>query len=255
MTTGVFLQLGKSYAQSAQNAFYFIRQVHWLWKPVVLLVAALYSVILLPLGLVFSLLVVLDWLGFIVDSIRDKLLDMMDTQSWAVDDSLAEFLLRPVALVLLAPLFLLSILIPKVSSAAMTDSPIGQPSSLAGNTGEGSFRRVNAIMWRAAGRLFTYTANAPLLLKPFAALVAVVYSLVLILVGAIFGLLIPLDWVSQLIESIRQGIVRFVDNQQYKIRYSAGGFVFVPMLLIVLAPLFLATLLIPKFTSQLDGNT
>jgi hypothetical protein len=198
MNAGVFSSLSKSYLSSSKNAFYFVGQTHWLLKPFALVGAALYALVLVPVGVIFALLIVFDWFGRITDTIRKTILNWMDTQSWAVDDSFFSFLLRPVVLVLLAPLFLLSVFIPKLSSHALVDMAVNEASDIM--SGAGSFKRINEIIWRAAHRLFVYVANAPLLLKPVVAVGAIVYSVVLIAVGAVFALLIPLDWVSRLID-------------------------------------------------------
>jgi hypothetical protein len=53
---------------------------------------------------------------------------------------------------------------------------------------------------------------------------------------------------------MRQSVVRFVDGQQYKIRYSLGAFLFTPLLLVALSPLFLAIIFVPKFSTGIDAE-
>lgn len=250
MSDGVFLSLSKSYLMSAKNTFYYLGNAPFLLKPIALIIAVLYAIVLIPVGAVFGALIVFDWVGGVTDSIRKALLELMDKQSWSVDNSLMSFLLRPILLVLIAPLFLLSVFIPKLSSNALVNMAANEVSDIV--SGAGAFKRINEIIWRAAHRLFVYVSNAPLLLKPLAAIVAVIYSIVLIVVGAVFFILIPLDWVSRIIESARQWVVRFANEQQQKIRYSGGSFLFAPLLLVILAPVFLAIILVPKFTTNID---
>ncbi len=250
MSDGIFLSLSKSYLSSAKNTYYFISTVTWILKPFALIIALLYSIILVPVGLVFGILIVFDWVGKITDTIRRSILNTMDKQSWAVDNSFFSFLFRPILLVLIAPLFIISVFIPKLSSNALVNMSVNEASDVV--SGAGAFSRINKIIWGAANRLFRYVANAPLLLKPITAIIAIVYSIVLIIVGALFLILIPLDWISRLIEKTRQGIVRFADNQQNNIRDQTSSFLFVPLLLVVLAPLFLIIILVPKFTTGID---
>lgn len=250
MSDGVFLSLSKSYFMSAKNAFYYVGQAALLLKPFALVVALLYAFVLVPVGGVFAALVIFDWISGITNTIRKLLIQLMDEQSWSVDNSLISFLLRPILLVAIAPLFLMSVFIPKLSSNALVNMAANEVSSIV--SGAGAFKRINEIIWRAAHRLFIYVSNAVLLLKPIAAIIAVFYSIILIIVGAIFIIFIPLDWLSRLIESIRQGIVRYANWQQQKIRYSASAFLFSPLLLIILSPIFLAVILIPKFTTNID---
>jgi hypothetical protein len=59
-----------------------------------------------------------------------------------------------------------------------------------------------------------------------------------------------LDWLSGLVEYTRQKIARIAYKLQDSVHKSFGGFIFISPLLIVLAPLFLVLLIIPKITSQ-----
>ena len=253
MNIGIFSSLSRSYLQAIKNSFYFIGSTHFLLKPVALIIASSYAVILLPIACIFGLLIIFDWIGGLTDKIRNLLLTLMDKQSWNVDNSFFSFLLRPILLVLIAPLFLISLFIPKLSSNALVNLSVNEVSNIV--SGVGAFKRINQIIWRTAHRLFSYVANAQLLLKPIVAIIAIPYSVILIIVGALFALLIPLDFLSRLVESIRQGIIRLANKQQEKIRYKSSAFLFAPLLLIALSPIFLAVILIPKFTSNFDTDT
>jgi len=249
MNNGVFSSLSQSYFQASKNVYYYVSHSHWLLKPITFLLAIIFSFILLPVGLVFWVLIFLDHLGSTTDGIRKSIINSMDNHSWRISDSFMSFLFRPIALVLTAPFFILSLAIPKVSSDAMLNVAADELSEII--SGAGAFKRLNGIIWNAANRLFVYVGNAPLLLKPIAAVIAIIYSLILIILGALFMLLIPLDWISQIIENIRQGVVRFVDTKKENIKYDGSAFLFTPTILVILSPLFLAAILIPKFATQI----
>ena len=250
MGTGIFSNLGRSYFRASNNAFYYVGQSHLLTKPFALVLALVYSLFLIPTGVVFYALIILDWLGNITDAIRKFILNAMDNHSWRVDDNFFSFIFRPLVLAVLSPLFLISVFIPKVSSHAMGDFVMNELSDV--TSGAGAFKQINEIIWRAAKKLFQYVSKAPLLVMPVAAVIAILYSVVLIVIGLIFAVLVPLDWLSHLIESMRQGIARFADGQQGGIRYSGTSFLFSPILMVVLAPLILFVLIIPKFSTGLD---
>jgi len=250
MSLGVFSAIGQSYIKAAGSGFYYLRHAPLILKPFVLIIALFYAVILLTIGFVFYALTLLDWLGSITDSIRKFFINLIEQNSWKVDRSLFSFIFRPIFIMILSPLFLLSLFIPKLSSNAAINFATNE--ALGVFNGMGAFRQINQIIWGAAKRLFQYVANTFLLFMPVAAIIAIFYSMILIFIGIIFALLIPLDWLSQLVENIRQSIVRFTQNQQQKIRYHLGAFLFIPMVLAFLAPLFLIILLVPKFTSQFD---
>ncbi len=250
MSIGIFSYIGTSYVKAAKNTFYFTKHAPFLLKPFALAFALFYSVILLIISLFFYALIILDWLGNLTDTLRKGLLNAIDRQSRKINNGILSFILSPIIIVLLSPLFLLSVFIPKVSSNPIENFAVNEISDIF--SGAGAFKRINKIIWGAAKRLFRYVGNANLILMPILSVIAILYSIVLIAVGSIFAILIPLDWISYLIESIRQGIVSFTNNQQQKIRYSGSSFLIAPVLLAVLAPLFLLLLIIPKFTTQLD---
>lgn len=252
MSQGIFSSLSQAYFTSAKNSFYYATHTRFIIKPFALIIALCYAVVLIPVGTIFALLIILDWVGKTTDAIRRFFLELMDKQSWSVDNSFFSFLFRPIILVVLAPLFLLSVFIPKLSSNSMVHLAVNELSDIM--SGAGAFKQINQIIYRAANRLFVYVSSAPLLMKPFVAVIAIIYSVVLIVVGAVFILLIPLDWLSRLIEGMRQGVVRFVDSKQWDIRYRGSAFLFTPALLIVLAPVFLMIILIPKFTTNVDAE-
>jgi len=248
MSNGVFSSLSQSYFQAGKNVFYFVGNSSWVMKPFAFILALGFNVILLPVGVIFALFIILDHLGGFIDSIRKAIVNSMDNHSWKVDDSLLSFIFRPIIVVAISPLFIISLIIPKISSDAMIN--VGEDELKDIISGSGAFKRLNGIIWNTIHRLFVYVRNTSILLKPISAVIALGYAIVLAILGTLFIFLIPLDWISQLVESIRQSIVRFVDNKQARIRYNTGAFLFTPIILVLLAPLFLIAILIPKFSSS-----
>lgn len=250
MNAGIFSTVGQSYFNALDSISYYWKREHWLLKPLLFPIACVYSFILLIIAVIFYAGIVFDWLGKLTDWIRQSLLNAMKNQSCRINDSLSAFLFRPVWLLLLSPLLLGSLLFPKLSSDT--------PDSFGGDAGDffegdGAFKTVNGVFLQGAERLFDYVADTHLLLKPLTAAVAIVYSLILMAVGFGFALLIPLDWLSRLVESIRRWIARTAYQLQKRISQSFAHFLFVPPLLIGLAPLFMVLLIIPKITSQLPA--
>jgi hypothetical protein len=244
METGVFSSIGKSYIQAAKNVFVYLGKAHFTIKPIILIPTFLYGILLFPIGIIFYLFIVLDWFGKITDKIRYFFINAIEKNSYKIDNSFFSFLLRPIVMVILIPLFLLTLCIPKLSSSVDVDM-----TGIA--DAAGTFKQIQQISWRSAKNLFSYVSNAPLLMMPILAIVAIIYSLVLISIGLIFSLLIPLDWISRLIEIMREGIASFSHHQQQQIRDSFGSFLFSPLLLIMLAPVFFILLIIPKFSGEI----
>jgi len=247
---GVFTKLSKSYFLSAKSLFSYVKKTLFLFKPIVLIISLLYSTILIPIGIIFGGLILFDWLSSITDKIRYFIIKLMETQSLLITNSFLSFILRPILLVLIAPFFILSVFIPKLSNNVGGDLAQNELSDV--TSGVGSFKRINQIIWRAASNLFIYVSNSALILKPIAGIVAIIYSIILIIVGAAFFILIPLDFISRIIENIRNKIVKFSSYMQQKINKNMMTFLFIPIFLVLFAPLFLAIILIPKFTTNID---
>ncbi len=250
MNAGIFSAVGQAYFNALDSISYYWAREHWLLKPVLFPVACVYSLVLLLISVIFYAGIVFDWLAKLTDWLREYLLNAMKNQSYRIDESLSAFLFRPVWLLLLSPLLLGSLLFPKLSSDTL-DGFGGDVGDFF--DGDGAFKTVKGIFLQGAGRLFDFVADTHLLLKPLTAAVAIVYSLILMAVGFGFALLIPLDWLSRVVETIRQWIARTAYQLQRRISQSFAHFLLVPPLLIGLAPLFMLLLIIPKITSQLPA--
>jgi len=242
MKEGVFSTLSLSYFNAIKNSFYYVGHTHWLLKPFVLPIALGYILILVPCGLIFGVFIVFDWLSNMTDKIRNFFLKFMENQSHYVNNSLFEFLIRPLLLLLTLPLFLLSLILPKFSSNIVVNMAIDEILI----DGAGTFKKINKILWRTANRLFLYVTQVFLFLKPVVAIVAVFYSLVLIVTGIVFLILVPLDWLSKLVERTRVLIVRFVQKREENIKYELNSF--------IIAGCFCTFVLINYFGSEIYYN-
>lgn len=248
MSVGIFSSIGHSYLKAAKNVFSYLGYASFILKPVALIIALFYASFLCVIGILFYSLIILDWLGQLTSGIRNFFMNALESNSYQVNNSLLAFLIRPIFIVILAPIFLLTLCIPKFSSEVELD--LYDITHVIG-----SFKRIQQVFWQAAKRLFDYVSNSFILLMPFVAIIAILYSLVLITIGLFFFLLIPLDWISRLIENIRSWITHFCHHQQQKIVYSFGNFLFAPILLIILSPIFIALLIIPKFSGELASHS
>lgn len=92
MSAGIFSEIGKLYMQAAGNGFYFTGNRSWLGKPFWFLIAIAYGFVLLIVSLIFYLLIVLDWLGNITDTIRKSLLKIIDSNTYKIQNSFFLFI-------------------------------------------------------------------------------------------------------------------------------------------------------------------
>ena len=250
MVSGTFSSIGDSYAKAIGSLFYHAMHATFIFKIPFLILSVIYSIFLIFISIVFYLLIVIDWLSNIINSVRIVLLNIMENNSCSIDNNLLSFVIRPVVMVLLSPIFFASLFIPKLSGNSISDVLLNESKGVA--NGMGVFGKIRGVLWGSIGRLFRYVSSSSVLFFPITLPIAIIYSVVLFALGLFFMLLVPLDWLSSLVDSVRVGIVRYVDNSQNSIRYSTPSFLFKPIFLSVLAPVFLALLLIPKLTSQIN---
>ena len=173
----------------------------------------------------------------------------MKNHSYLIDHSLKDFILRPLWVIFIAPFFILSLIVPKISSESIVNMATEEVKD---NLNErGGFRKVNGIIWMAFRNLYLYIINTPFYLMPIVTLVGMSYAIIFMVLGTIFTLLMPLDWISSVVETIRQWIVKFVNKRQENIKYNIKSFLFTPIVLAFLTPIFLLVIFIPKITSQI----
>jgi len=247
---GLFLRLSKLYLLSAKNSFYYVGQISLLLRPALFVVAIFYAIVLSFISLIFSVLTILDLITFATDSIRKTIINFMDNQCLSIDNSFISFIFSPIVLVLVAPIFIASLFLPRPSSNDLLD--IAENKILDAVSGHGVFKRINEIIWSAAHNLFDYVPKVCLFLKPIVAIVAIVYSIILIIIGTIFFIFVPLDWLNNFFKRVMHALVNFAYVQHDKIMHNTGAFLFSPIILILLFPILLTIVFIPKFTAYFE---
>ena len=94
MNDVVFASLAKSYFQAGKNLFYYVDSSDWMVKPFTFILALLFNIILIPVGLVFWFLIIFDYLGGLVDNIRRYIIVSIDNHSWRISNSFLSFIFR-----------------------------------------------------------------------------------------------------------------------------------------------------------------
>lgn len=246
MEDRIFKGLTAAYLGAIENAFEYCNDSFWLIRPILWLFALIYSACFLIVGIVFGILIILDFLGDVTDGLRETVAEWMEGVSRDIDDSLWTFLFFPIWLMILAPLFFLTLFIPKLSSDmdSLDDHEGLTDIIFAG----GAFGKAGLILFKSSGRLFEYLPYANLLTWLPCLLIAVVYSLVFIVLSLCFFLLWPLDWISGLLDILRLMIIGIAEWLSESIEENFLGFFLSSFFLIVLAPVFLLLLFIPKLS-------
>jgi hypothetical protein len=253
---GMFSSLSKVYTDSSTNAFEYAKNSFILFTPFLYLVAITYSFILFPISIVFSFLTLLDDYTRAVESLRRAIINSMSRLSYGIQNNLFSFLFKPLIFILHIPFFFISLMIPRVSGFDIASSVVTADIPTPTQTPLGAIKKLVKTVWRANSSLYGYDFRGSfILIRPITMILTLLYSIIFIIIALLITMLIPLDWISKLIDGIRFGVVRYADSNKDKIKNGLFSFLFIPALLITLAPLFALVIVIPKISSSFNGDS
>lgn len=250
MSDGIFDGLRRAYWDAADGGFSYCRGKFILLRPFLFVIALVYYVALLLVGGCFGVMTLLDWLSEIVDDIRRYFFGVIRRNCLGAGSSFFGLVFNPIFAVLALPLLVASLAIPKLSGSVGDIGDLTVIDALSQQLG--TFRQLASSYLAGVRAMFGYARHANLLLRPFAYLIAAVHALPFALCAAAVFLLIPLDWVSRVGEALRLYCLRISDALQAGIRHRFLGFIFNPALMLVLAPVLLLTVLVPKLSTNFD---
>lgn len=247
MNIGLFESLSNHYFTAGQRAYDYAGRLHWLFKIIFYPLALFIQIGMMAGGVFFRLFIVFDWISNFVNGLRRSVLNTLQNLQHNIPHSFWAFIINPILIVMLAPVFFVCAILPKFSS-----SMPGAVGDAMDEFSSGAFGAMNRVSWGSANNLFNYVANAPLLLKPITGIIAIFSSIILIVTGAAFFVLIILDKISGLIEKMRVGLVNWVHSVAQSGGRSFFHFFASPMLMAALVPVLVIVLIIPKFSSGMD---
>lgn len=118
---------------------------------------------------------------------------------------------------------------------------------------KGIFEAISGNYFLAGSQAFSYLGKRSILLKLiFFPIVCFIY----ILMGAggiFFRLFIVFDWLSAIVDSLRNSVLNKMKNLKENISTSFIAFIINPFLIALLAPVFFICAVLPKFSSQVPG--
>jgi len=245
MEERVFAAMATAYFEAAENLFSYSSEIFWLFRPLFWIVSIFYGAFLLVCGVFFFILIIFDYCGKLVDRIRMFIFDSMRDAAEATNDSFFTFLFFPIWVALLAPFFLLSLLIPKLSSEK---DYFETGDFFVAIFSGGCFGKTGRILLVTCKNTFSFLDYIHWLFKPIVLVIAILYSMVLLLLAACFYLLVPLDWISSLLDRIRRGVIGISEWLAESVEENFFGYALSPIVMVCLSPLFLFILIIPKFS-------
>ncbi len=249
---GTFQIISESYQIGAKNLFKYCKSVVWILKPFLCLYAIFVFVVLYISSWVFYILIIFDFLAKIVNSLRNFLFNSIDAKSENVKYSLIGFVINPLIIVILTLIFILSAIIPKISSELNIDELTGSALNEMDITGSGTFKQIIKLSMKTISNLFVFIKGKKLLFWPFLIVFCLFNSLLMLALILIATPLLILDFLSYIVDSIRNFCSKISRNLGNSIEKGFGRFIFSPIILVLLVPVFIVVLIIPKFSTAID---
>jgi len=113
---GFFFRLAKAYLLLGKNLLTCSLRHGVLFFPIALLIAGFTAPVAVMAGLFFLVFILLDAIGFLVDLLRQGVVNSSRVLARGTDSNLFTALALPLLLILLFPVYLLLLLIPKIST-------------------------------------------------------------------------------------------------------------------------------------------
>ena len=254
MAKGTFQIISESYQIGANNLFEYCSGLPWIFKPFFYCYAIVGALVLYACSLIFYVLIIFDYLASIVNAIRKSLLSIIEGNSEAAQDSLGSFIFSPLIICIITPIFILSALLPKISSEIDIDETTGEVLEKADITSSGTFRKIISFSMDTISNLFSYIRDQSLLFMPFLIIPCLINCILMLILILISTPLLLFDLFSYIVDSIRSVCIRISRSLGQSTENGFGGFVFSPILLVLLVPIFIGILIIPKFSTGIDGT-
>lgn len=253
MSKGTFQIISESYQIGANNLIEYCDDAPLILKPFFYIYAIIGYLSLYICSFIFYLLIIFDYFSSFINSIRKVLLDSIEDRSINVDTSLINFLFNPIIIAALTPIFIISGILPKISSELDIDEYTGEVIKNLNITGSGTFKKIINFSMETTSNLFNYLRNQNFLTWPFLIIPCLFNAFIMFLIILVSTPLLILDLFSHIVDSIRAFCIKTSRNLGQSTYNGIGGFLFSPIVLIILVPIFIGILIIPKFSTAIDG--
>jgi len=251
MSKGTFQLISESYRNGAKGLFRYCQTIPFLLKPFFYCYALVVSIVLHLCSSVFYVLIIFDYLASFINSIRSALFNTIQKKSRKILNSTIAFLFNPLLIALLTPIFILSAILPKISSELEIDDFTGDIIDNSDITGSGTFKKIITFSIETVHNSFIFFREKSIFLWGLLIIPCITNSILMFILILISIPLMLLDLLSYIIDSIRKVCVKISQGLgQSTIRFS--GYLFSPFIMVLLVPVFLAILIVPKFSTGID---
>lgn len=246
MHSGLFAAMASGYSLGARSLWSFLRGLPLILRPVVALWVIPASLVLKLTGLLFSVGIVFDVLAAMVDRIRGGILGWLRGTIAGMQSSRLVYVFAPVPVVVLTPLVLLAGLLPKIGMQDVVfdhdDTEVEPDGRYYGRVRRVYGELVTTALAGLAGHGWWFL---PLALAP--GLLIAVWGLGCTVLAFALQALDLISWLVDWLRNVATGTLHSLG------RGAGSGFVgavAAPVVMVVLAPIYLLILLIPKLSTS-----
>lgn len=246
----LFETMSYNFKLSANGVWAWYRKQYFATKVLALIWAVIASIILTSISWIFKIGIIFDFLASWLQKGRNKVISRLDR--WANDLKWKKFayFTVPIKIVLLLPLALLLGILPKFSTEV---DVVGADNDKV-DINHGFFFKVAVAYLVIAKSLIFSSFKHGILFIPIGLLISFYIVPMAILIALFFFIFILLDLLGWIIEVIRNLVL----SSSYNLAKNTGNNTFtvilLPSLLIILFPIYILLILIPKISSY-DSNS
>lgn len=242
---GIFQTVSQAYRSGATELWRWQRSGWWWLKLPMLIWVCPSSLALYAIGLVTMSGWIFDKLAQLVDAIRNKTVSVVEKLSYTTRQGYINYAASPFILIPITPLVFAAGFIPKIGLSHIVHHEVhfDHPDSR-------YFGRVSRTYFNFASDSWTGLWRNQIVLFPIKLLAAIILIPWSIAFGIFFTTLRTLDFISMVISYFRNGIVSSIGRLGNSASNDIINVIFCPILLLVMYPLFIAALLVPKISTS-----
>ena len=252
MKKELFGTIRDNYYRASDGLWSWFNQTNLIIKIMFFVWIVLASSLMKIIGFVFSLGVFLDVISVWIQSKRTIIITAVENMSNNLSIYKVSYIGSPIKAILLSPIAFFFGIIPKWSSTLAVG--IHPDLDISTATEYGYFTQLGKAYSKLSLSLFSNLKQHGLFFSPLGLLFALVFGIVIFSISLFFFILIILDYIGWIVSFIRKFVV---SSSQAMANQSGKSFmttIYIPVLLTLFVPLYIALLLIPKIaTHEIDS--
>lgn len=250
MSVELFGEISNNYVNAAKELWSWHKYKNIVVKILMLPWVVIASATMKVIALIFMAGIIFDKLSLWLERQRKSVIAVLENKNRKLAINKSAYILSPILAGLLAPIALLLGIFPKWSSTLMV---VSTDDSFSSGTEHGFFFQLSKQYFLLVTNMLANSFKHGAIFWIVAIPLTLIVTPIALIISLMFLVLTVLDILSWLVELIRQFIVSSSAALSRRSGSSIGGVIFYPTILVLLVPVYLVLLLIPKISSQTEA--